>query len=127
MIKRWWPTILCVAVILYATLSADPTAGAELPLFPGFDKLVHAVMFGGLAGAVAFDWQRSHRATFLDRRRMAVICALCVVAGGVDELAQATLTEARSAEWADFLADIIGIAVAWVAAPPAIRGVLGLQ
>ena len=117
MIKRWWPTILCVAVILYATLSADPTAGAELPLFPGFDKLVHAVMFGGLAGAVAFDWQRSHRATFLDRRRMTVICALCVVAGGADELAQ----------WADFLADIIGIAVAWVAAPPAIRRVLGLQ
>lgn len=126
-LKQYWPTLLCVAVILYATLSADPTAGAELPLIPHLDKAIHTIMFGGLAGAAAFDWQRTHRQTNLSRGRMAAICAICVLAGALDEIAQGTLTVARSAEWADLGADALGIAVAFFAAPPAIRRVLHLK
>ena len=126
-LKSYWPTLLCVAVILYATLADDPTAGADLPLIPYFDKVVHTIMFGGLAGAVAFDWQRAHRQQHLSRGRMAAICAVCLLAGATDELAQATLTLVRSAEWADLGADAIGIAVAFFAAPPAIRRVLHLK
>lgn len=124
---KYWPTVLCVAVILYATLTADPTAGAELPLVPYLDKIIHAVMFGGLAGAAAFDWQRAHRAEPIGRRRMALICCLCLLGGGADELAQGLLTEARTAEWADLAADALGIAVAFFAAPPAVRAVLKIE
>lgn len=122
--QRYWPTAICAAVILYATLTADPTAGAELPLVPYLDKLIHAVMFGGLAGAATFDWQRAHRAEPVGRRRMVVICCWCLLGGALDEIAQGTLTEARTAEWADLLADAVGIAVAFFAAPPAMRAVL---
>lgn len=126
-LKSYWPTLFCVVLILYATLSDDPTAGAELPLIPHFDKVIHAIMFGGLAGALAFDWQRAHRQLSLSRGRMAAICAVCVLAGAFDEIAQETLTEVRTAEWADLAADALGVSVAFFTAPPAIRCVLHLK
>lgn len=116
--------MVCVAVVLYATLTADPMDGAELPLIPHIDKVIHAVMFGGLAGAAAFDWQRAHRDRTVAGRVMAVICALCAVFGVLDEIAQATLTEVRSGDPLDFVADLTGIVVAYFAAPPAVRRVL---
>ncbi len=118
--------MICLAVMLYATLSADPMAGAELPLIPHLDKLIHAVMFGGLAGAIAFDWQRAHRDRNVKGRVMAVICLICLALGVADEIAQTFLTKVRSGEALDFVADTAGIAVAFFAAPPAVRKVIGL-
>jgi len=125
--KKYWPTMVCVAVVLYATLTADPMDGTDLSFIPYFDKVIHAVMFGGLAGAAAFDWQRAHRDRSVAGRVMAVICLLCAVFGGLDEIAQATITDVRSGDFFDLAADIIGIAVAFFAAPPAVRGVLRLR
>lgn len=113
-----------MAVILYATLDADPTPNVDLALFPHFDKVIHAIMFGGLAGAIGFDRQRANRARPLSATRMAAICALCVCIGALDEAAQGLLTEGRTAEWLDLAADSVGIAVAFVSAPYAIRRVL---
>lgn len=124
---RFWPTIVCVGVVLYATLTADPMDGADLQFIPHMDKLIHAVMFGGVAGAAAFDWQRAHRERNVSGRVMAVISLLCAVFGGLDEIAQATLTEVRSGDVFDFIADLSGIAVAFFVAPPAVRRVLRLK
>jgi len=41
--------MVVAAVILYGTISSDPAGVEHLPMFPGADKLIHAVMFGGLA------------------------------------------------------------------------------
>lgn len=59
----WLPSALVVAVIIYATLFPDPAGADELPDIPGIDKLIHAIMFGGMAGALAFDYCRSHMLT----------------------------------------------------------------
>ena len=125
--KKWWPTALCVAAIIYATLSDDPTAGADLPPIPYLDKWIHAFMFGGLAGAAAFDWQRAHRAANVAGATMAVICAVCLAFGALDEVAQSLLTVTRSGEWLDLCADALGVGVAFFAAPPAVRRVLKIH
>lgn len=121
-IARFWPSALVVVFILYATLSSDPTGDVELMLFPHADKLVHAIMFGGLTGAVAFDLRRSGHA--LTRRLMLAVAAGVAVFGALDEFAQALLTEVRSGDEFDWLADLAGIAVAYFTAPPAINRVL---
>lgn len=118
---RWWPSALCVALVLYATLSADPAGADELVLFPGADKLIHAIMFGGLAGAIAFDSCRSNPAHCVSRSRMTAIAVGVIIFGALDEAAQALLTDTRSAEWLDFAADCTGVAVAWLTAPSAVR------
>ena len=40
--------MIVIAVILYATLNDNPLGADELPIFPGADKVIHAIMFGGL-------------------------------------------------------------------------------
>lgn len=125
---RYWPSLCVVGVIMYATFNSDPLADVDVPLFPGADKLIHAIMFGGLAGAVAFDYQRADRTlNRLTRSAMLAICGGCAVAGVLDEIAQATLTAERSGDILDWFADCGGIVVAYFTAPSAIRKVLGLK
>lgn len=121
-IRQWWPTAIVVCVILYATLNEDPVGADELPLIPHIDKLIHAVMFGGLFAALCFDYYRAGHA--LRTRAMLCFAAACVCAGILDEIAQTLMENGRSGEPADFAADCLGIAVAWFTAPPAIRRVL---
>lgn len=125
--KYFWPTALVLAVIAYATINEDPTPDIDFPVIPHLDKLIHAIMFGGLAGAAFFDLQRSDRSRRRGRAAMAVICIVAAAIGALDEVAQATLTTARSGDILDWLADCAGIAVAFFAAPPAVRAVLHMR
>lgn len=121
-ISTWWPTMLVVGVILYATLNDDPIGADELPVFPGADKLIHAIMFGGLFSAITFDRCRDGRS--IDLKPLIFTAAICFACGGIDEICQSTLTAARDGDPLDFLADCGGILIAFFTAPPAIRAVL---
>ncbi len=122
-ITHYWPTLLVASVIIYATISDNPTGVDALPPIPYIDKLIHAVMFGGLFSAWAFDRRRSGHV--LTRKYLYLTAAVCIAAGGLDELAQGVFTARRAADITDWLADITGIAVAIITAPPAISAVLG--
>jgi len=121
----WWPSAVVVALILYATLSEHPAGVDELPLIPHIDKLIHAVMMGGLVGALVFDYKRAHRsAGMLSTSVMLRIVFAVMFFGIVDELAQEWLTEARGGDVADVAADWLGAWVAFFTAPPAVCRVL---
>lgn len=120
---KYWPTCLVVTVILYATwLPADiePDANSFLP---DLDKLIHAIMFGGLASAVMFDNERT-TAGWLTKKHILYTCLATAIAAAVDETVQGILPIGRPSDWLDFFADSIGIIVAAFAAPPAIRAIL---
>ena len=119
---RFWPSAIVLAVILYATLSPDPTGEVPLMLFPYADKLIHAILFGGLTGAIAFDFRRSGR--MLTRRLMLSIAVAVAIFGALDECMQAVLTDVRSGDEYDWLADVAGIIVAYFTAPPAVNNLL---
>lgn len=121
-LKRYWPTLTVVGVILYATLNDDPVSDMDLPAIPYLDKWIHAIMFGGLCGAWMFDLYRSGRELTLQLRL--AVAGACLVAGVADEVLQRTVTEARTGEVLDWCADAVGIAVAFFTAPPAIMAVL---
>lgn len=123
-ILRWWPTAIVVLIIIYATLFPDPAGADRLPVIPGIDKLIHAIMFGGLAGAIAFDYSRVNPGHLLSKSRMFVFCLIAALSGGVIELLQGAMNLGRGADILDFGADIAGVIVAWFAAPPAIAAVL---
>lgn len=123
-LRYYIPTLVVVGVILYATLSSDPLGDSSLPSIPHFDKLIHAVMMGGLLGAFAFDWQRANPEKRLTSSFMWAVFG-CVLAFGIlDELLQGSIDNGRTGDPFDFLADCIGAAAAVYLAPPAIRAVL---
>ncbi len=80
-------------------------AGAEGIGPPQSDKIVHVVLFGGLAGL----WWWALRP--LPRARSLALCTCVALYGGLLELLQ-MLTPYRSGDWLDFAADAAGAAVA---------------
>jgi len=125
-IRRWWPTILTLGLVLWLTLAPDPVPTEDLPLFPGADKLVHAIMMGGLAGAVMFDYERDgvRRAQRLTPKvvRTVVLCMAFFCA--IDEWAQGEMGLGRSTDILDLLADWVGVVVAAIVTPPLLRRIL---
>lgn len=118
-LRHWWPTLLTLAVVLYATLASDPAGAETVMLFEGADKLIHAIMMGGLDSAVLFDRRRSgHRLT---RNFKWGVAIACIVFSAFDEIAQQTMGLGRSLDIYDFVADVIGIIIASYAAPPVIN------
>lgn len=57
-LPSWLLTIIVILVILYLTLWPDPLPDDTPHLFPGADKVVHALMFGGLTLVILIDRQR---------------------------------------------------------------------
>ena len=100
-------TLLVFAAILYLTLAPHPLPDADLPLFPGVDKIVHVVMFAALSFVALVDTR------FRLDRRLSMVAAVGIalgaaVVGGVIELLQAAMAMGRGAEWLDFAADSVG-------------------
>jgi VanZ family protein len=95
-------TLLCV--IAYLALSPAPPRQADL----GWDKLNHWAAFAALSFSACMGFTRT--------RRNAVLHLFFLLAyGGAIELAQ-TQIAGRSGEWADLLADTIGIIAGLLAA-----------
>lgn len=122
-IKTWWPSMLTLGVILWITLAPDPVGDTNLELFPGSDKLIHAIMMGGLASALMFDWRRNsgNRRRALTTKVLVVIFVATVLFSMLDELAQGAMNIGRSADPWDFVADVAGIIIAILTARPVLN------
>lgn len=125
--RRFWPTAIVLAVILYATLSSDPLGADDIPPIPHIDKLIHAIMMGGLFSAIVFDFQRADRCRRVSTSRMIAAAAGVMIFGILDEIGQTLMANGRSGEIFDLGADWIGVWIAYFTAPPAIRKVLGIS
>lgn len=123
-LKYWWPTLLVVLVILYATWVPHPLPDDDIPPIPNIDKLIHAVMMGGLAGALMFDYYRSSAVAKLSARIIVLFTAVAMGFSVIDEVVQGLLPINRPSDPLDLVADWIGCLVAAIAAPPAIRAVV---
>ena len=115
----WVLTAVVSLAILYLTLVPRPLPDVDMPLFPGVDKLVHAIMFGGLSGTMVLDWSR-WRGVALSARSLVVVALVSTLAGGLIELLQLVMAMGRGCELWDFVADGVGAFLgAWVARPVA--------
>lgn len=123
-ISKYWPTALVVLIILYATWLPHPLPDSEIPPIPHIDKLIHAIMMGGLASAIMFDWYRSRRTRILSVRAIIMFTAIAMGFSVIDEVVQGLLPIGRQSDPLDLLADWAGCIIAAFAAPPAIRHVL---
>ena len=93
--------VTAAAILVVGSLRRVPHPPSGLPL----DKLAHFAMYGVLGTVAALCWRRA------DRTPTAFAVALCaILVGAADELHQRSVP-GRSAELADWAADIAGVAV----------------
>lgn len=122
-ILSWWPSGLTFATVLWLTLSPDPVPQSSVPLFAGADKIVHAIMMGGLTGAVIFDYKRNIAGKNRPVPKGATLAIACGVAlfSCIDEVMQQQMHLGRSGDVADLVADLVGIAIAALWAPRVVQ------
>ena len=97
-VARWWRGLLLVLLCVITLLALAPAPPKEADL--GWDKLNHFAAFAALAVVATLGYARA---------TVAVAIGLLAY-GALIELLQ-SLTPSRSAEWADLVADGIGIGI----------------
>ena len=108
-IKGWLYTAIVVLAILYLTLVPRPLPSGMDVRIPGIDKLVHAIMFGGLTFTASLDMAyRRDGFERLSPRTLAVIAVSSAAFGGIVEVAQGLMGLGRGCDIWDFVADASG-------------------
>jgi VanZ family protein len=93
-----------LAMLAATVLALLPVEHLQLPIFNWWDKAQHALAFAVLTGWALLLWPWA---------RARVLLGMLAYGGGI-ELAQWAVGW-RFAEWADWAADALGVALAWVA------------
>lgn len=110
---RVWQTIgvtLVAAVIGLSLTPALPAPGLSIN-----DKSAHLIAYGAMMGWYGQIWY--------DRRRRALVAAALIVLGLALEGAQAGIG-GRYMEWADALANTLGVLLGWGLSATPLRGLL---
>ena len=111
-LPSWLLTAVTVAAILWLTLVPRPLGDMKPELFPGADKVVHAIMFGGLALMILTDCSRSRGGHRLSVLSVIMAASISTLFGIVIELLQREMDLGRSYDFYDMLADAAGAVAA---------------
>lgn len=116
LVVRFWKPLLWLLIILIMSLIPGNKLPG-LPVFPHFDKVVHAAMYFGLAVLLIKPFRlikvsRSYLWSFL----------ICMMAGSLIELSQEYLAIKRSGSWIDEMANITGTLIGLIFYHFAVRG-----
>ena len=107
-IRKYPLSLLIIAAILFLSLFNPPKT--KLDPIEGIDKIVHVCMYGGLELVIWFEYLRHHEnLNWVKILLFGIIAPIAL--GGIMEIAQMKLTQGRSGEWADLIADSIGILI----------------
>lgn len=99
-------SLLVITAILFLSLFNPPETRLDDVTF--IDKIAHVCMYGGLELIIWVEYLRRH--ADLNKVKFILLgIAAPIALGGIMELAQMLLTVNRSGEWADFIADTLGI------------------
>jgi len=107
-IRKYPLSLLVILTILFLSLFNPPKT--RLNDVTNIDKIVHVCMYGGLELVIWIEYLRHH--SNLNWVKILVLGIIApIILGGLLELAQMYLTQKRSGEWADLIADTAGVLI----------------
>lgn len=114
LILNYWKSIAVILCIFYLSF-ASPSAFKKIPTFPNEDKIFHLFMYLGLAAVLIFEY-RHHKSNNIKTFTFVLLCIIFpILLGGAIELMQEIFFPPRSASWLDWLSDIAGVGMGWLA------------
>lgn len=106
-LPSWSASVVVLIVILVLTLDSN-TVQIDLPNIVGIDKLVHGIMFGGLAMSICLDIQRRNWSALIEIGSVIVAIVISSVVGVIVEMLQYWMANGRTYETYDIVADVVG-------------------
>lgn len=123
---RTWGWIALIYWIVVTTGTHWPKLRIGAPGLIPVDKILHAIAFCGLAGLLMLTRRLDRRAGRpFAARNINRACAVAVALAALDELSQTWAPIDRFARLDDFIADVVGILIAWLVATLVFRRVGG--
>lgn len=104
--RKYPLSLVIVVTIFYLSLFTPPKT--DINEIPHIDKVAHLCMYGGLCLILWLEYLRNHTTLNWKHIIWGGIIAPIATSGGI-ELLQAYCTENRSGDWADFIANSIGV------------------
>jgi len=108
--KYSWPPAIVALVIFYLCCLIPPGNVPEVgfEFFIPMDKVVHFLMYFGLAGVASFNYIYDKKGHIIILKLIAFAILIPILYGGLIEILQAKYFAERSGDWYDFLADVLG-------------------
>ncbi|MBW3534715.1 MAG: VanZ family protein [Gemmatimonadetes bacterium] len=115
----WGPAALWATVLFLLSSVPDVPGPGWLVSLPAADKVAHAVLYGVLGATLAWANHRGGRDS--SRAADVLVVGLGALYGASDEWHQ-SFVPGRDTSAADFTADVVGLAVGYVASKHFLRG-----
>lgn len=107
-LRTYWKSIL-LCFIIFVLSSVTFKSIPEAARFQYSDKLIHALMYVALGVVAFFEYTKDTTFKVKYKHWIKFVFISLVLFGGVIEILQGTLLKPRTAELADWIADIIGL------------------
>ena len=99
-------SLLVITAIVFLSLFNPPKTKLDTVTY--IDKIAHVCMYGGLELIIWLEYLRHHAG--LEKVKIILLGIIApIVLGGAMEVAQALLTQNRSGDWIDLVADTVGV------------------
>lgn len=107
-LKKYPLSLFIIVIILYLSFFTPPQT--DMPEIPYMDKLVHICMYGGLCLFIWIEYLRSHQIMNHPRMIIGGVILPFILSGAIEWLQ--SFTSNRSGDWADLMANLLGILLA---------------
>lgn len=105
-LRKYPLSLLVIAAIVFLSLFNPPKTKLDTVTY--IDKIAHVCMYGGLELIIWLEYLRHHAG--LEKVKIILLGIIApIVLGGAMEVAQALLTQNRSGDWMDLVADTVGV------------------
>ena len=113
-IPNWILSTMVLLLVTYISLDSNPMNINRIVLFKGADKLIHFIMYFVLCSTFIIDYAKSRMPHHTKIGTELSFCCLCIALGLLFEILQVTITEYRTFEIYDLIANTIGSIVGFL-------------
>jgi len=111
--KSYWKSILFTLLLFYLSF-ARPASFKDINVMNLTDKWAHYLVYVAYGMVIIFDYIKRNSLQY-NKTHFVIYCIIFpIVLGGLIEIVQEMFFKPRSAEWIDWLCDILGILSAWL-------------
>ena len=106
-----WPPAIVAIIIFYlcCLIPPDDVPDIGFDFFIPTDKIVHFLMYLGLAGIASLNYIYDKKGHVIILKLVVFAILIPVLYGGLIEILQAEFFPPRTGDWYDFLADTLGV------------------
>lgn len=112
-LQNYWKSFLFTFLLFYLSF-AKPTAFKDVNVIHLTDKTAHYLVYVAYGMVLIYDFIKMNTQNYALRSFIGFCVIFPIVLGGLIEIIQESFFKPRSAEWIDWLADILGIFTAWL-------------